>query len=84
MSIVYAIDFLYSIYAIGVFVFIAYFARKLTTPKSKRRAMVKMEKTEKRYLLIVIAVLINVITISPLIPSQRWRLRRICWTTYGV
>ena len=36
--------------------------------------MVKMEKTEKRYLylLIVIAVLINAITISPLIPSQRW------------
>lgn len=84
MSIVDAIDFLYSIYAIGVFVFIAYFARKLTTPKSKRRAMVKMEKTEKRYLLIVIAVLINAITISPPIPSQRWRLRRICWTTYGV
>lgn len=46
--------------------------------------MVKMEKTEKRYLLIVIAVLINAITISPPIPSQRWRLRRICWTTYGV
>jgi phosphoenolpyruvate carboxylase len=84
MSIVDAIDFLYSIYAIGVFVFSAYFARKLTTPKSKRRAMVKMEKTEKRYLLIVIAILINAITISPLIPSQRWRLRRICWTTYGV
>jgi len=36
--------------------------------------MVKMEKTEKRYLylLIVVAVLINAITISPLVPSQRW------------
>jgi heme/copper-type cytochrome/quinol oxidase subunit 2 len=36
--------------------------------------MVKMEKTEKRYLylLIAIAVLINAVTISPLVPSQRW------------
>jgi cytochrome c oxidase subunit 2 len=33
-----------------------------------------MERTEKRYLylLIIIAVLINAVTISPLIPSQRW------------
>jgi len=35
MSIVDTIDLLYSIYAIGVFVFIAYFAYKLTTPRSK-------------------------------------------------
>ena len=35
MSIVDTIDLLYSIYAIGVTVFIAYFAYKLTTPKSK-------------------------------------------------
>jgi len=35
MSIVDMIDLLYSIYAIGVFVFIAYFAHKLTTPRSK-------------------------------------------------
>ena len=35
MPIVDTIDLLYSIYAIAVFVFIAYFAYKLTTPKSK-------------------------------------------------
>lgn len=35
MPIVDAIDLLYSIYAIGVFVFMAYFAYKLTKPKSK-------------------------------------------------
>jgi hypothetical protein len=35
MSIVDAIDLLYSIYAIGVIVFIAYFAYKLTIPRSK-------------------------------------------------
>lgn len=34
MSIVDTIDLVYSIYAIGVFVFIAYFAYKLTKPKS--------------------------------------------------
>ena len=36
--------------------------------------MVKMDKVEKRYLylLIIIAVLINAVTISPLTPSQRW------------
>jgi len=35
MSIVDAIDILYSIYAAGVFVFITYFAYKLTKPRSK-------------------------------------------------
>ena len=35
MPIVDTIDLLYSIYAIALFVFIAYFAYKLTTPKSK-------------------------------------------------
>jgi len=36
--------------------------------------MVKMEKTEKRYLclLIVIAVIINLVTIAPLAPWQGW------------
>lgn len=38
--------------------------------------MVKMERQEKRYLylLIVIAIVINAITVSPLVPSQRWLL----------
>ncbi len=33
MSVVDTIDMLYTIYAIGVFVFIAYFAYKLTKPR---------------------------------------------------
>jgi hypothetical protein len=41
--------------------------------------MVKMEKEEKRYLylLVVVALLINAVTVSPLIPWQRWLL----WST---
>jgi len=35
MSIVDTVDILYSIYAIGVFVFVAYFAYKLTKPRLK-------------------------------------------------
>lgn len=36
--------------------------------------MVKMEKTEKRYLylLIIIALVINAVTVGPFIPWQRW------------
>ncbi len=36
--------------------------------------MVRIEKQEKRYLylLIIIAIVINAVTISPLVPSQRW------------
>lgn len=36
--------------------------------------MVKMEKEEKRYLyfLVVVALLINAVTISPLVPWQAW------------
>jgi hypothetical protein len=35
MSAVDTIDLLYLTYAIGIFIFIAYFAHKITTPKSK-------------------------------------------------
>lgn len=36
--------------------------------------MVKIERQEKRYLylLIIIAIVINAVTVSPLVPSQRW------------
>jgi cytochrome c oxidase subunit 2 len=38
--------------------------------------MVEMEKEEKRYLyiLIVVALVINLVTISPLVPWQQWTL----------
>lgn len=41
--------------------------------------MVKMEKEEKRYLyvLIVVALLINLVTVSPVVPWQRW----LYWST---